>query len=128
VNDTLSGSSEAERVHLAAERRYEQALATMARRADSLDGDWKRFKAECYEGRIAGSFDHEWFSIFDAKAMQGAVAPRCGAWFKDVREEAYTIRNTVQQLEEAARKEDILPGIRRGLRSRYHLDYAGWDR
>ena len=30
--------------------------------------------------------------------------------------------------EEAARQADIYPGVRRDLRRKYRLDYAGWDR
>jgi S1-C subfamily serine protease len=128
LSEGVYGVSESERTRNAAAARLSRALATTARRADELDDYWRRFKRSCYEGNITGSFSHEWFSLFDPSAMKGAVSPGCSATFSDVRTEAYTIRNTVQALDEAARQEDVLPGIRRELRQKYHLDYAGWDR
>ncbi len=128
LNEAESGVSQTERNRGLAAGRLDRALATMARRANDLDEDWRRFKRSCYEGIISGSFSHEWFSLFDPSAMKGAVSPGCSAAFSDIRTEAFTIRNTVQALEEAARHEDVYPGTRRELRQKYHLDYAGWDR
>ena len=126
--DAITGTSDPERAREAAAGRYERALAQLARRADDLDGFWRRFKRDCYEGSISGSFDREWFSLFEPKSMHGAVSPGCTTAFSDVQTEAHTIKNTAVALEEAARKEDIFPGTRRQLRQKYHLDYAGWDR
>jgi S1-C subfamily serine protease len=109
-------------------RAYEQVMAQAARRADSLDDYWRRFKANCYQGRVAGSFDREWFAIWDARAMQGAVAPGCGSSFGEVLRVAGDIRDEVLGAEEAARKADVFPGARRDLRRKYRLDYPGWDR
>ena len=122
---TGTSSSDSGRAREAAVTRYDRALAQVARRADNLDASWRRFRGDCYRGRIAGNFDREWFSIFDQKTMQGAVAPGCGGDFNEWREEAFTIKNTVEALDEAARKEDIYPGTRRDLRHKYHLE---WDR
>jgi len=133
MNDTLTsrpgtGPSDAEIERRQATRAYEQVLARLARRADELDNYWRRFKSQCYEGRIAGNFDREWFSFFEREKMQGAVSPGCGASFNDAKSEAFTIKNTVEAAEEAARKADVYPGTRRELRHKYRLDYAGWDR
>ncbi len=128
MNETLAGTSSAEHTRAQATQAYEQALARVSRRADEFDNYWRRFRQQCYEGKVAGTFDREWFSLFEPKAMQGAVSPGCGSWWDDARTEAYTIRNTVEGLEEAARRADVYPGTRRDLRHKYRLDYAGWDR
>ena len=131
VNDNLSsrpGTPDTEAVRAQAERQYEQTISRLARRADELDDYWRKFKQQCYEGKVAGNFDREWFSFFEPKAMQGAVSPGCGASFNETRDEAFTIRKGVEAAEEAARQADVFPGIRRTLRHKYHLDYAGWDR
>jgi len=109
-------------------RAYEQTLAQLARRADDLDDYWRRFKAKCYEGSIGGSFDREWFAIWDPRAMKGAVASGCGSAFSDVQRTAGDIRDQVIAAEEAARHRDVFPGLRRDLRRKYRLDYTGWDR
>lgn len=120
--NTVTDTSEGDRARTAANLRYEKALATLARRADSLDAYWRRFKGDCYRGRVTGSADREWFAVFDPRAMQGAVAPGCGGEFDQLRTEAFTIKNTLEALDEAARKEDIYPGTRRDLRHKYRLE------
>ena len=68
-----------------ATRAYEDVIAQLARRADALDGQWKSFTAQCYQGRIAGTFDRPWFALWDRGAMQGAVSPGCVPYFDDFR-------------------------------------------
>ena len=58
------------------EKALEQTLSLLSRRAESLDDYWRRFRQSCYEGRVGGAFDHEWFAVFDTRAMSGAVSPR----------------------------------------------------
>jgi hypothetical protein len=121
-------TSESDAVRAQAARGYEQGLAQIARQAASLDDSWRSFMRGCYEGRIAGAFDHEWFAIFEPRAMQGAVSPGCGPNFAQIRTRAESIRDAVLALDEAARRADVYPGTRRELRQKYSLDYAGWDR
>jgi hypothetical protein len=128
VNSAMGGAPDTDRTRTDAARLYEQALAKLARRADSLDDDWRKFRRDCYKGAIAGQFDREWFSLYDPKLVQGLVAYGCGGFFGDIRTEAFTIKNTIEGMEEEARKADIYPGTRRDLRRKYRLDYSGWDR
>ena len=107
---------------------YEQAIAQLALRADSLDGRWRSFTGACYRGRVTGSFDHEWFALWDPRAMQGAVSPGCGGEFDDIRRLAEDIRHEVSAVGEAARRADVYPGTRRDALRKYRLDYAGWGR
>jgi len=109
-------------------RSYDQRLAQLAARADALDDYWRRFKATCYKGPLAGSFDRPWFAIWEPRAMQGAVASGCESSFDEVQRAAGEIRDQVLAAEEAARHSDVFPGPRRDLRRKYRLDYAGWDR
>jgi hypothetical protein len=122
------GPTESETDREAGGRAYEQTIAVLARRADALDGRWRSFKSSCYEGRIAGSFDHEWFAVWDQRAMQGAVSPGCGPSFADIRRQAQDIRDGVLGAEESARQTGVYPGTLRDVRRRHRLDYAGWDR
>jgi hypothetical protein len=109
-------------------RTYEQTMAQLARRADTLDNSWRQFRAECYNGRIAGAFDRDWFAVFDARAMQGVAASGCGLWFTDIRREADEVGAGVIAAEEAARRSDVYPGVRREARRRHRLDHPSWDR
>jgi len=123
---TERGRSDADVNRDRAAKAYEQALAQLAKRADALDRRWTSFIRSCYEGQVVGSFDHQWFALWEPRAMQGAVAPGCGPAFTDLRRDASEIRNTIAALDEAARREDIYPGTRREILRRYRLDYAGW--
>jgi len=109
-------------------KRFDQAIAQLARRADVLDTRWRSFRKNCYEGRIVGSFDREWYALWDQRAMQGAVAPGCGVFFGEFRQMADAIRDTVIAADEAARQADVYPGTRRDILRRWRLDYAGWSR
>lgn len=107
---------------------YEEAIGQLARRADDLDGQWKSFTAQCYQGRIAGAFDRPWFALWDTRAMQGVVASSCVPYFDDFRRRATDIQQAVTAADEAARLADIYPGTRRDVLRKYKLDYAGWNR
>jgi hypothetical protein len=109
-------------------RLFEQTIAQLGQRADNLDERWRGFKANCYLGRVAGSFDRDWYAIFDQAAMQGTVAPGCGPAFADIRRIAREIRDGVAAADETARQANVLPGARRDVLERYRLDYAGWGR
>jgi len=130
LNDSLqiTPTTDADANRAKATHAYDSALAAASTHADQLDTYWRRFKSDCYEGKISGSFDREWFSVFERDKMHGVVNPGCTTAFSTVVTEATNIKRTVQAAEEAARKGDVYPGVRRDLRQRYHLDYSGWDR
>ncbi|HEV2983685.1 MAG TPA: trypsin-like peptidase domain-containing protein [Vicinamibacterales bacterium] len=111
-----------------AAKAFEQAIAQLARRADALDDQWRNFRNTCYEGRVAGSFDHEWFALWDQRAMQGAVSRGCGPFFGEIRQTANAIRDAVLAAEETARRADVYPGTRREVLHHWRLDYTGWGR
>ena len=130
LNDSLQSTpvNDADAVRARATRAYDAALATLSTRADQLDGYWRRFKTDCYEGNVGGGFDREWFSVFERDKLHGVVSPGCTGAFSTVLNEANNIKRSVVVAEEAARRADVYPGVRRDLRRHYHLDYAGWDR
>ncbi len=121
--------SEAERVRTAATSALEQTLTQLARQGQVMDDYWARFRQACYEGRVVSAgLAHEWFALFDDRAMQGVVAPGCGAAFADVRKRATDLRDAVIASDEAARQAGIYPGVRRDARRKYGLDYPGAER
>jgi Trypsin-like peptidase domain len=131
LNDAMKAprtAPESDALRAQAAHGYEQGLAQISRQAASLDDYWRSFTRACYEGRITGSFDHQWFAIFEPRAMQGAVSPGCSANYAQIKTRAESIRDEVLALEEAARRADVYPGTRRELRQKYGLDYSGWDR
>jgi S1-C subfamily serine protease len=128
LTETLGSRSpsEADAERSDATRAYEQSLARLARRADFFDQRWQSFRRVCYEGRIAGSFDREWFALWNQRAMQGAVSPSCLTPWNDIREQVAGFRSEMATAEESARQGGVFPGHRRELRQRYKLDYPDW--
>ncbi|HEV3141711.1 MAG TPA: trypsin-like peptidase domain-containing protein [Vicinamibacterales bacterium] len=120
--------SGADRMREQGSHAYEQAMTDLAHRADDLDAYWRRFKASCYDGPIVGTFDREWFAVFEPRAMKGSVPAGCNGSFDEVQRAAAEIKNGVIAADESARKADVYPGVRRDLRRRFRLDYAGWSR
>jgi S1-C subfamily serine protease len=118
--------SEADATRSDSLRAYERSLSGLAKRADALDDYWQRFRHSCYSGRIAGSFDREWFSLWNPRAMLGAVAPGCDTAWDEIREHAASIRREITAAEETARQGGVFPGNRRELRQHYKLDYPDW--
>jgi hypothetical protein len=107
---------------------FEQGIEQLARRSDGLENSWRSFKRACYEGRVVGSFDREWFALWEPRALPGVVSPVCGTAFGDLRRAASAIRDDVLALGETARQADVFPGTRRDILHKYRLDYAGWER
>ncbi len=108
--------------------RYEQAIAQIARRADTLENAWRQYGGSCYKGRTAAGLDREWFTVFNDRSTADIIAPGCNRWFADFRRQASEVAAGVIAAEELARQADVYPGVRRDLRRRYRVDYPGWER
>jgi S1-C subfamily serine protease len=111
-----------------AAKAYEQAIGEQARRADALDQDWRGFKRICYQGQIVGTFDREWFALWDTHAMPGLVPPGCANALDTIRRTADAIRDAMVAAGEAARQADVYPGTRRDLLQRSRLNSPAWNR
>jgi hypothetical protein len=111
---------------LNAARDFERAISELARRADAFDRSWKSFVDQCYRGQIVGNFDRQWFALWETRAMQGIVAQGCAPYFNDFRRQADELRRAVVAADEAARRGDVYPGIRRDVLRKFRLDY--WTR
>jgi S1-C subfamily serine protease len=129
-NDAMSatGTADPDAVRERGRQVFAAAITQLAREADALDGRWRSFMHSCYEGRITGSFDHEWFALWEPHAMEGAVAPSCTTYLSDIRRTASGIHDELAAAEEAARRADVYPGARREALRRGRLDYAGWNK
>jgi hypothetical protein len=130
LNEALAGAptTDAEASRERATKAYEEAVATVARRADQLDDRWRSFARTCYDGAIGGGFAHPWFALYEPRTMQGVVSPGCAPYFDDIRRAADDIRAAIGALDEAARRADVYPGARRDLLRRYRLDNPAWMR
>jgi S1-C subfamily serine protease len=109
-------------------RAYEQAMQEIARHAAAIDREWPRFKSACYGGTIVGSFDREWFALYEPRSMPGQVWPGCEGAFADLRRAAGAIRSDIIAQNETARRAGVYPGVLRDIRARLGLAYPEWSR
>ena len=100
-------------------------MAQLAQQADNLDNRWRSFQNNCYQGRVAGSFERDWYALLDKSALQGSVAPGCGPAFADLQRIAREVRDGVAAADEAGRRMEVSPGARRDILKSFRLGNAG---
>jgi S1-C subfamily serine protease len=123
-----SSPGETEELRSDGEAAYSRIVADAARRADSLDANWDRFSRSCLAQRPSVSGDRVWFAIWEPRFGSIALSPSCGSFYDQFRTAADDVRARITQAEESARRAGVYPGTRRSIRSRYRLEWAGWER
>jgi hypothetical protein len=109
-------------------QQYAAALGGAAHRAADLDAAWNQYKASCRVTEVRAGHSHEWFQLYDPRSPLHRTVVSCASALDAVQREADAINSAMLGAEEAARRSDVYPGIRRELRQRFRLDYSGWDR
>lgn len=127
---------------------FEERVAAMRKKADAADIAWERFRAGCREivtelsscASAAGvqavaAGDRGWFVVGVAATSALACSSARRAEWTAACADAGTFFALTGQInaemctaEEHARKSHVLPGTRREIRSRYLLEWSGWDR
>ena len=107
---------------------FERVMQAAAKRADSLDDYWSRFRAACGVSSTLNAGDREWFGMWDQAPSFNTADVRCTRWLSDVNQIAGGIRQAMVSADEAARTASVYPGVRRDLRRKYKLDWDGWER
>jgi S1-C subfamily serine protease len=110
--------------HADGDAAFERAIAELARRADTLDGEWDRFVRSCLAQAPARAGDRGWFSMWDRGFAAIAMNPGCSDYYHDFRQAAEALRARVLDADEAGRRAGVYPGTRRTVRARYRLE---WD-
>jgi S1-C subfamily serine protease len=107
---------------------FERVMQAAAKRADSLDDYWNRFRAACRATAPSNGGDREWFGVWDRPPSFNTADVQCTRWVSDITQIAGGIRAAMVSADEAARTASVYPGVRRDLRRKYKLDWDGWDR
>jgi len=118
--------SESDQQQLQGLNLYEARLVQLARAADTLDQTWARMLAVGFQGRVEGQFERGWYALWTDGALQGSVVRGYEGTMRQVRANAETIKRLCLSADEDARRAGVLPGHRRDLRRKYHLDCPGW--
>jgi S1-C subfamily serine protease len=105
---------------------FERVMQAAAKRADSLDDYWTRFRGACGATAAANGGDREWFGVWDRPPAFNNADAQCMRWLSDIKQVAGTIRQAMIAADEAAREASVYPGTRRDLRRKYKLDWDQW--
>jgi len=108
---------------------YDRTVQAVARQSDQIDDYWNRFKTSCLAPTPGlAKYDREWFCLLDSRLPSGPPSVQCNLWASDLAQFASQVRTTMTEAEEAARRADVYPGVRRDIRRKYRMDWAGWER
>ncbi|HJV47835.1 MAG TPA: trypsin-like peptidase domain-containing protein [Geothrix sp.] len=121
------GPSESDQAREEGTRRYVAQLAALARASDQMEAAFARFLAYYWDGKVVGTFDRNFYALWEKGALQGGPVKGYESKLSEVRQAADQLRDQSRQVEEQARRADVFPGTRRDLRQRYHLDDRGWE-
>ncbi len=105
---------------------FEQALGTIANRAQQIDAYWKQIKSEC-GGRVTGAYEREWFAVWEGRLSVTSADAGCLSAVSSLRQAADQVREAMAEIHEAARRAGLYPGDIRRMRSAFALDWVGWD-
>jgi hypothetical protein len=133
-------------------------MAEIARVADLLDDNYRRYIDACYQkyttakssgaasGRARGYSQgvvagRDWFVVYGAEsemAYQGSYTEStavnnettayCRELWSDIVDGAQDINQSMKAIQEDARRKGVLPGHLRDLRRKFRLDWEGWTR
>jgi len=113
-------------------KQYESAVQALARQADNIDTDWRRYRSACAEKAASApaSGGREWFGIWNGAiaARESESSPQCRAFWNDIVNASARVKGRMVEIEEAARRAGVYPGSARSVRAKYVMDWAGWDR
>jgi S1-C subfamily serine protease len=109
-------------------QRYSADVASIAARADSLDGAWHRYRVLCKVTSVPPGQTREWFGLYDPTSPLHRAPDACPTLLKDLQRQADAVRAGMIAAGEMARHADVVPGDGREIRRRYRLDFLDWDR
>jgi S1-C subfamily serine protease len=119
--------SESDRIQQQGDEQLRARLGQLTSAADRLDAVWQRFRKDCFQTRIGGNYDREWFAVLVPRALPGDAAAGCASYYSAMDSDIRQFKGLMRQLQSDARQAGVLPGtIRDALRTN-RLDFD-WDR
>jgi S1-C subfamily serine protease len=99
----------------------------LAEAADRFDAGWKRFREQCFSGRISGNYDREWFAILVPRGLPSDAGAGCTSYYASMESDVRKFKSAMQQLVNDARQSGVLPGTVRDALRQHRLEFD-WDR
>lgn len=119
--------SESDRQQQQGDQELQGRLKQMVDAARTIDGGWKRYREQCYQSPIAGSYDRGWFVMLVPGGMPANAGAGCPAFYSALDSDVKQFGGLMRRLVDDARHANVLPGrIREVLRTNA-LDFE-WQR
>ena len=139
VSEAVEAETETDRQRKLGMAEFERAMVRLAAKADQADIAWERYLAGCRENittatssavAVAGAANRDWIGFVGVAATSSVTVrtwteacAEAGAFFAL----ADQVRVGMCVAEDLARRSSVYPGVRRDVRTKYRLDWSGWD-
>lgn len=107
---------------------FDRHMQTLAQRAAEIDVYWEQFRTACSPRLRGMQGDREWFGIWEDRPALGTEIAACASRLAELVQAGGSFRTAMAAADEFARRAEVYPGVRRDVRRRYRLDWAGWER
>jgi hypothetical protein len=122
---------------------FRSRLDVLSQKADDLDAKFQTYLDECQryrthtyaesqdDSRGGGSSPHvgapygrDWFVVWtDRSRFEWPLGASCRSLWREIAEEAASVKRNLDEIEEASRVAGIIPGVTRDLRRQYRLAF-----
>jgi len=122
--------TDADELRVAGERRYDQVVEAVKRKASELDDYYRRYQEACGDHATAagGAGDHGWLGLIGSRVDESASRSSCAGGRHDIVTAASQIDDAMQNAGEDARHAGVYPGTLRTIREKHGLAWAAWER
>jgi hypothetical protein len=129
LTKAMGGPAESDELRVRGEQTYRQVLEWAVQNSQPIDASWQRYAPTCVSSSSRRG-DRPWFALFEPNEVRLNLAAQidCQGWLESLRSNAMTIRTTLDQAAEVARRSGVYPGVLRDLRRQHRMDWSGWDR
>ena len=107
-------------------RKYDEAVLTLAQRADSVEVEWRKFKPQCSADNAEVMAPREWFALADGVDLRIKPLNRCESWMPIFNDWARRTKSALAMYESTAVNAGVPPERLREVREKYNMSWAAW--
>jgi S1-C subfamily serine protease len=126
VAPSAAAAAEQRRVEFSL-KKYDEAVLTLAKRADAIEIEWRKFKPQCAASNAEAILDREWFGLADGQRHALKPLSRCQSLIGYFDDWARRVKTALAMYDSTARKAGVPPEQLRELREKYNLSWSAWQ-
>ena len=104
-------------------KRYEESVLILAKRADTVEENWRKFKIDCYPGDQAVASEREWFALASGATPRIKALSRCKSWMQYFYDSAEDTKSALNMYEETALAAGVPAARMLEVRQRYNMKF-----